>query len=206
MRAPRSAHIVRRDPQGPEASRRDRNAPIKTPPESVGPGARAPRTRACRGGSLGAPAESRRAARRSGRSRRPRSRQRRQIRRPSRPTISSARIRERVCRAGEARSRDNPAKFYDTAPRLGIRETRRIRGRYALASEDVLGGRKFEDGICRAAWPIELHVANGLTDWQSRSRSTSSKSPRADEKLVSTTVRPARAPRPHASGRLLHGF
>src|SRR5207237_6675593 len=53
---------------------------------------------------------------------------------------------------------------------------------------DVLGGRKFEDGICRAAWPIELHVANGLTDWQSRSRSTSSKSPRADEKLVSTTV------------------
>src|SRR5439155_1072786 len=92
----RSARIVRRDPQGPEASRRDRNEPIKTPPESVGPG--------------------------------------------------------------------------------------------ALAPEDVLGGRKFEDGICRAAWPIELHVANGLTDWQSRSRSTSSKSRRADEKLVSTTV------------------
>ncbi len=54
----------------------------------------------------------------------------------------------------------------DTAPRLGIRETRRIRGRYALGEEDVLGGRKFADGICRAAWPIELHVDGGRTEWR----------------------------------------
>jgi hypothetical protein len=30
----------------------------------------------------------------------------------------------------------------------------------------VLGGRRFEDGICRGAWPIELHVAGGRTDWR----------------------------------------
>ena len=54
----------------------------------------------------------------------------------------------------------------DTAPRLGIRETRRIRGRYALTEDDVLGGRQFDDGICRAAWPIELHVADGRTEWR----------------------------------------
>jgi hypothetical protein len=54
----------------------------------------------------------------------------------------------------------------DTAPRLGIRETRRIRGRYALTGDDVLGGRKFDDGICRSAWPIELHVADGQTEWR----------------------------------------
>jgi hypothetical protein len=54
----------------------------------------------------------------------------------------------------------------DTAPRLGLRETRRIRGRYRLTGDDVLGGRKFEDGICRAAWPIELHAAEGRTEWQ----------------------------------------
>jgi len=54
----------------------------------------------------------------------------------------------------------------DAAPRLGIRETRRIRGRYTLAEDDVLGGRHFDDGICRAAWPIELHVPGGLTDWR----------------------------------------
>jgi hypothetical protein len=54
----------------------------------------------------------------------------------------------------------------DAAPRLGVRETRRIRGRHALSEEDVLGGRKFDDGICRGAWPIELHVADGRTEWR----------------------------------------
>ena len=24
----------------------------------------------------------------------------------------------------------------------------------------------FDDGICRAAWPIELHVAEGATEWR----------------------------------------
>jgi hypothetical protein len=54
----------------------------------------------------------------------------------------------------------------DTAPRLGVRETRRLRGRYVLTEDDVLGGRHFADGVCRAAWPIELHVADGRTDWR----------------------------------------
>ena len=54
----------------------------------------------------------------------------------------------------------------DTAPRLGLRETRRISGRYRLTEADVLGGRRFEDGVCRAAWPVELHVADGRTEWR----------------------------------------
>jgi hypothetical protein len=54
----------------------------------------------------------------------------------------------------------------DTAPRLGLRETRRIEGRYRLTEDDVLGGRRFDDGVCRAAWPIELHVADGHTEWR----------------------------------------
>jgi hypothetical protein len=53
----------------------------------------------------------------------------------------------------------------DTAPRLGVRETRKIVGRYELEEDDVLGGRKFDDGICRSAWPVELHVAGGETEW-----------------------------------------
>jgi len=54
----------------------------------------------------------------------------------------------------------------DTAPRLGVRETRRLAGRYVLTEDDVLGGRRFPDGVCRAAWPMELHVADGRTDWR----------------------------------------
>jgi hypothetical protein len=43
-----------------------------------------------------------------------------------------------------------------TAPQIGVRESRRVIGRYRLTREDVLTGRKFEDGVARAGWPIEL--------------------------------------------------
>lgn len=54
----------------------------------------------------------------------------------------------------------------DSAFRLGVRETRRIDGEYALRADDVLGGRRFPDGIGRAAWPVERHVAGGETLWR----------------------------------------
>jgi glycine/D-amino acid oxidase-like deaminating enzyme len=53
----------------------------------------------------------------------------------------------------------------DTAARLGVRETRKIAGEYTLREDDVLGLRKFEDGIGRSAWPIERHVRGGETLW-----------------------------------------
>jgi FAD dependent oxidoreductase len=42
------------------------------------------------------------------------------------------------------------------APQVGVRESRRVIGRYCLTREDVLGGRRFEDGVARGSWPIEL--------------------------------------------------
>jgi hypothetical protein len=54
----------------------------------------------------------------------------------------------------------------DSAFRLGVRESRRIEGEYALTADDVLGARNFSDGIGRAAWPIERHVAGGETLWR----------------------------------------
>ncbi len=78
--------------------------------------------------------------------------------------------REQAARLAEFLVRHMPgfteAFLSDSAPRLGVRETRRIVGRYQLAEADVLGGRKFEDGICRSAWPIELHVTGGETMWK----------------------------------------
>jgi hypothetical protein len=41
------------------------------------------------------------------------------------------------------------------APQIGVRESRRVVGRYRLTREDVLAGRKFEDAVARASWPIE---------------------------------------------------
>lgn len=42
------------------------------------------------------------------------------------------------------------------APQIGVRESRRIVGRYSLTRDDVLSGRKFDDAVARASWPIEL--------------------------------------------------
>ena len=53
----------------------------------------------------------------------------------------------------------------DIAPQVGIRETRRILGRYALSGEDILSSARFDDTIGINAWPMELH-ADGRIDWQ----------------------------------------
>jgi hypothetical protein len=42
------------------------------------------------------------------------------------------------------------------APQVGVRESRRVIGRYLLTREDVLSARTFEDAVARASWPIEL--------------------------------------------------
>jgi hypothetical protein len=48
-----------------------------------------------------------------------------------------------------------------SAPFMGIRETRRIDGLYRLTTEDVLEGRRSADVVARAAYPIDIHDAQG---------------------------------------------
>ena len=47
------------------------------------------------------------------------------------------------------------------AERVGIRETRRIVGRYTLATEDIVGGKRFADAVALGAGPMDLHEAGG---------------------------------------------
>lgn len=49
---------------------------------------------------------------------------------------------------------------------IGVRETRRIHGRYRLTRADVLGARAFDDAIARCGAPIEEHHAGGDTRWE----------------------------------------
>ena len=44
----------------------------------------------------------------------------------------------------------------ETSPYVLEREGRRVKGDYTLTEEDVLTGRKFEDGIVKNSWPVEL--------------------------------------------------
>lgn len=53
------------------------------------------------------------------------------------------------------------ARLAGTGTQVGIRESRRIVGRYTLTGEDVLTGRKFDDAVARSAYPIDLHNPSG---------------------------------------------
>ncbi len=53
------------------------------------------------------------------------------------------------------------AYLSETAPQIGIRETRRVRGLYTLTGDDVLSARKFPDGIARTDYPIDIHSPTG---------------------------------------------
>ena len=49
----------------------------------------------------------------------------------------------------------------EIAPQIGIRESRRIVGDYCLSEDDVLAARKFDDGIARGAYSIDIHNPAG---------------------------------------------
>lgn len=48
-----------------------------------------------------------------------------------------------------------------TAMQMGVREARRITGEYVLTLEDMLEGRRFEDGITICGFPVDIHAPDG---------------------------------------------
>lgn len=59
------------------------------------------------------------------------------------------------------------AFLVETGPQMGIRESRRLRGSTILTRDDVLGSRKRPtESIGRCGWPIEDHVAPGVTHYE----------------------------------------
>lgn len=53
------------------------------------------------------------------------------------------------------------ARLAATGTQIGIRESRRIAGRYTLTRDDVLQARQFPDAIARSAYPIDIHNPSG---------------------------------------------
>lgn len=49
----------------------------------------------------------------------------------------------------------------ETAPQIGIRESRRIVGEFILTEQDVMAGRQFDDVVARCGAPIDIHVPGG---------------------------------------------
>ncbi len=53
------------------------------------------------------------------------------------------------------------AVLANIAARVGVRETRRIRGRYVLSLEDILEDRRFPDSVALGCGPVDVHDPNG---------------------------------------------
>lgn len=53
------------------------------------------------------------------------------------------------------------AYFLKTAPFIGIRETRRIKGLYTMNKNDILSCRQFQDAIAVASYPLDIHHPQG---------------------------------------------
>ena len=53
------------------------------------------------------------------------------------------------------------ANLVVSGPQIGVRETRRPRTRLTLSRSHGTEGRRSDEGIARAAWPMEVHVAPG---------------------------------------------
>jgi hypothetical protein len=53
------------------------------------------------------------------------------------------------------------AWMVQTAPFMGIRESRRVEGEYMLTGDDIVSCRRFPDAIAVASYPIDLHHAKG---------------------------------------------
>lgn len=53
-------------------------------------------------------------------------------------------------------------RIVETAAKIGLRETRRVMGEHLLTADEVLSGKKFEDGVVANAWPVEMHIPGQL--------------------------------------------
>jgi len=51
-----------------------------------------------------------------------------------------------------------------TGAQIGVREGRRIRGRYTVTIDDLANGARFDDAICRVKFGIDVHSTNPSRD------------------------------------------
>jgi hypothetical protein len=65
------------------------------------------------------------------------------------------------------------AYIAQTAPALGVRESRHVQGLHVLTGEEALNGADFEDTIARAACPVDIHGSDdaGKGDYRALERS-----------------------------------
>lgn len=92
-------------------------------------------------------------------------------------TAATVRARAEVHRlVGALRAHDpvwSSVRLVATGAQIGVREGRRIAGRYEVSHEDVLEGRRHDDAVCHVTFPVDVHAtrkdrAHGGIEHQTR--------------------------------------
>jgi hypothetical protein len=55
------------------------------------------------------------------------------------------------------------SRITNTAPSLGLRESRRVTGLYRVNRDDLAEGRRFADGVCSVRFGVDIHHGPGQT-------------------------------------------
>jgi hypothetical protein len=50
-------------------------------------------------------------------------------------------------------------QIVQTAEHIGVREARRIHGRYTVTQDDLIAGLRHDDAVCTVTFPVDIHVA-----------------------------------------------
>jgi hypothetical protein len=61
-----------------------------------------------------------------------------------------------------AAMREKGGRLMHLQPETGFRESYRIEGETLVTANDYRSGRKFEDAVCNAFYPVDLHTKNGV--------------------------------------------
>ena len=80
-------------------------------------------------------------------------------------TVTDANMKGRAAllhRVRRAAKTDKNKRLMHAQPRVGFRESYRIHGETVITVDDYKSGRLFDDAVCNAFYPIDLHTKNGV--------------------------------------------
>ena len=75
-------------------------------------------------------------------------------------TVTSANLTGRKSILEQLRAKKQ--RLMHMQPETGFRETYRIEGETLITVNDYRSGRKFDDAVCNAFYPVDLHTKNGV--------------------------------------------
>jgi hypothetical protein len=83
-------------------------------------------------------------------------------------TAATVRGREEVHRLVDALRRLGGAwqnvQIIATAEHIGVREGRRVHGRYEVSRNDLISGARHKDAVCRVTFPVDVHSTDPKRD------------------------------------------